>query len=286
MNERGADGCEDTGAPSASAPDPIDLPVGDIHLWFSFHGESDDLTLDATYRAFLSHEELAQEARFHFARDRRRYLLTRILVRTVLSRYTSVQPQAWRFGTGKFGRPRIAGPIAEKTHGLDFNLSHTDGLIVLGIARQTQLGIDVESVCRPIVPSVIGLAFAQAEEAALHQLPVALQKNRFFDLWTLKESYVKARGKGLKIPLDQILITLTDTSIDLALDKSLGDDAKSWRLWQLRAGDRHVVSVCAAHADLAGMRIVCRDISPLQWECLRERRIFRSTHGSESPSPS
>jgi 4'-phosphopantetheinyl transferase len=282
-HERGADGCENTGAPVLSAPNLIDLPAGDIHLWFCFHGESDDLALDATYRSLLTHEELAQEARYHFPRDRRRHLLTRILVRTVLSRYASVPAQAWRFETGKFGRPSIAGPITDETDGLDFNLSHTDGLIVLGIARQTLLGIDVENACRPIVPAVIGVAFAPAEEGALQQLPIALQQQQFFDLWTLKESYIKARGMGLQIPLDRVLFTLTDTSIDLALDASLGDDQSNWRLWQLRTDDRHVVSVCAAHADLARMRIVCRDITRLQWECLRERRIFRSTHG-DSPS--
>jgi hypothetical protein len=67
------------------------LPAGDIHLWLCPHGDSGDPALDATYRALLTPQELQQKDRFHFPRDRHRYLLTRVLVRTVLSRYAPDQ---------------------------------------------------------------------------------------------------------------------------------------------------------------------------------------------------
>lgn len=277
-------GARCAGIPVMNSPDRISLPSGDIHLWFCHHRELGTPALEVSCRALLAPEELAQEARFHLARDQYRYLLTRVLVRTVLSRYAPVQPQAWRFHTGQFGRPSIARPAAPKTRGLDFNLSHTSGLIVLGLARQTQLGVDVENVLRPAVPDIADLAFTPAETDALRELPLARQSRRFFELWTLKESYVKARGMGLRIPLNKISFTLDDTAIELALDETLGDAVQHWQLWQLQPSDEHVVSVCATRGGPAGARIVCRDIAPLQWERRRKTRISRSTRCGDGPS--
>jgi 4'-phosphopantetheinyl transferase len=84
---------------------------------------------------------------------------------------------------------------------LRFNLSHTEGLVVLAVAG-SDVGVDVEWLDRK--GRTVELAdryFAPAEATALRALPTDQQRDRFFDLWTLKESYIKARGLGLAIPL-------------------------------------------------------------------------------------
>ncbi|SCX59698.1 4'-phosphopantetheinyl transferase superfamily protein [Variovorax sp. EL159] len=252
-----------------SAAPLISLPAGDIHLWFCFHGKSGDATQDAACRALLTPEELSKQNRFHFASDRYRYLLTRALVRSVLSRYAPVQPHAWRFATGPFGRPRIEAPTIEETHGLDFNLSHTDGLIVLALARNIELGVDVENIERNAALDVADHFFSPVEAEALRALSAALQTARFFDLWTLKESYIKARGMGLQIPLDSFSFTLDDHGgIEFALaDSGTRDNtARPWHFWQLQPTQEHFVALCAAPENPAATRIVCREAAPLQWE--------------------
>src|SRR5437763_959951 len=81
---------------------------------------------------------------FHFARDRRRYLVTRALVRTVLSRYMDIAPREWAFAVNDYGRPLITNAAAAARQ-ISFNVSHTDSLIILAIAQGHELGVDVEN---------------------------------------------------------------------------------------------------------------------------------------------
>lgn len=237
----------------------LPLPAGDIHLWFCPHGEAGDPALDAAYRALLTPQELQQKDRFHFARDRYRYLLTRVLVRSVLSRYAPVQACDWRFASGSFGRPRIDG----ETHGLDFNLSHTTGLIVLAVARDIELGVDVENLRRSAVLEAVDHYFAPSEAQSLNALPPASQPHRFFELWTLKESYIKARGMGLQIPLDSFAFALdTPRDIGFTLADPRDDPTHHWHFLQLQPTLDHMVAICSS----TDARIVCRETAPLQWE--------------------
>ncbi|WP_080898348.1 4'-phosphopantetheinyl transferase family protein [Variovorax paradoxus] len=261
----------------------LPLPAGEIHLWFCPHGESSDAALEATYRALLTPQELQQKDRFHFARDRYRYLMTRVLVRSVLSRYAPIRPNDWRFVNGPFGRPRIEGPGLEETRGLDFNLSHTAGLIVLAVARDIELGIDVENTRRSAVLEAVDHYFASAEALSLGALPAALQPHRFFELWTLKESYIKARGMGLQIPLDSFAFALdAPGDIGFTLADPHDDTAHRWHFRQLQPTRDHMVAICSS----TDARFVCRETSPLQWERSLEVRTTRASRISPlSPIP-
>lgn len=262
-----------------SAAPLLPLPAGDIHLWFCFHGKSGSPALNEACGALLTPDELSKQDRFHFASDRYRYLLTRALVRSVLSRYAPVHAQAWRFALGPFGRPRIETPIVEESHGLDFNLSHTDGLIVLALARHIDLGVDAENVGRKAALDVADHFFSPVEAKALGALPPALQSERFFELWTLKESYIKARGMGLQIPLDSFSFALdeNDCTIEFALADSSDDAAQRWHFWQFQPTPEHLVALCAAPEKSTTTRIVCREVAPLQWERPLEVRATRES---------
>src|SRR5438094_1123446 len=119
------------------SPDTVDdriipLTPAEIHVWLAFYDEIADERLHAAYRELLDAAEKEQEPRFHFARDRRRYLVTRALVRTVLSRYVSIHPRDWVFAANAYGRPDIVNAQARDAC-LTFNISHTHSLIVLGV---------------------------------------------------------------------------------------------------------------------------------------------------------
>ncbi|MFM9922269.1 4'-phosphopantetheinyl transferase superfamily protein [Variovorax sp. H27-G14] len=264
--------------------DPVPIAAGDIHLWFSFHGEHGDVAWSNRCSALLEAHELRKQAAFHFARDRHQYLLTRALVRTVLSRYAPVAPQEWRFTANANGRPQLVDPGTVQTQGLEFNLSHTRGLVVMGVTRHAMLGVDAEYLSRPAPLSITDRVFSADESCALQSLPPARQPQRFYELWTLKESYVKARGLGMQIPLDQVGFLLDqEDRIELNVDAELCDAPERWDLWQLRPSADHLVAVCAETPTSTSSRVTCRDIFPMLWEKDFAVPVTRRTmHGVET----
>lgn len=217
-----------------------------LDLWLVPYREIDDPVLLQELGQLLSAEERQRGARFLHAEDRHRFLLTRASVRTVLSRYAPVAPQDWTFTANAHGRPAIA---TSHPHAADlcFNLSHTRGLIVLGVCRDRELGVDVENLRERLPsPGIAERFFSPQESAALAALPEPLRHERFFAYWTLKEAYIKARGRGLSIPLDHFCFTFPEEGcIHLRIDAEQGDRAERWQFWQFRHAENYLLSVCA-----------------------------------------
>lgn len=227
------------------AEEAVPLPEGEVHLWLAYYDEIADGGLHDIYRQVMNDAERQQELRFRFEKDRRRYLVTRALVRSVLSRYAPRPPAAWTFTANQYGRPEIANDDLGGRR-LSFNISHTDKLVVLGIARGCDLGVDVENLSTR--DAVIGIAqhyFGPNEVAALLALPADQQHHRFFEYWTFKESYIKARGMGLSLPLDGFEFSYPDErGVELAIRPHLADDPARWRFWQFRPTPEHLIALC------------------------------------------
>lgn len=268
---------------SAAEPQRIDLPDDEIHLWLSNYEECPDSVLNA-YRGLLSPEERAQEPRFWFAKDRRRYLVTRALLRLVLSRYTMVRPEQWSFDANAYGRPEIARSF-EAARWLTFNLSHTHSLIALGISRSRAIGVDVENwVAREVSMNIADRYFAPDEVAALATVPREHQQFRFFEYWTFKESYIKARGMGLSLPLEQFGFRfLQEASVEIAIDPVLQDEPGRWHFWQLRPASEYLLAVGAQRLEARAPSLVVRTTVPMVSERLLECRISRMS-GARSRS--
>jgi 4'-phosphopantetheinyl transferase len=247
-----------------------------IELWLACCDEIADESLLADYRRLLVEEELHKEARFRFVRDRHRYLITRALVRSVLSRYAAVAPQDWRFVEDTHGRPQIvnADPVARR---ISFNVSHTRSLVVLGVTCERALGVDTEDVhTRHAELDIADHYFAADEVTQLRATSRELQQTRFFEYWTLKESYIKARGMGLSLPLAQFGFDLSQPcSVSIGFHPPLIDDPARWIFGLWRARRDHYVAICAERAgrnapQLSFTQIVpLRDAAPLQCEELR-----------------
>jgi 4'-phosphopantetheinyl transferase len=218
-----------------------------IHLWLAFLDAIQDPQVLAHYRALLSREELQQQQRFYFERDRHRYLVTRAMVRSVLSRYAEVEPQEWRFAVNEYGKPSIA-PAHAAARGIEFNVSHTDGLVMIGVARGRAIGVDVENVrTQRAALEIADRFFAPEEVAALRALPLEEQPRRFFEYWTLKEAYIKARGRGLAIPLDRFALRFGKNSaqISVTLNENSADSSERWMFWQPQQPQDCLAAVCA-----------------------------------------
>jgi 4'-phosphopantetheinyl transferase len=181
-------------------------PAAAVDIWTvgSTPLDANDL---ARMSALLTSEEAARGARFVRPRDREAFVLARALVRTQLSRYAPTAPADWRFMTNAHDCPFVVDAQAGSPP-LHFNLSHTDGLVAVAIVRGHRVGVDVEDVTRAVLEAVPERHFAPDEVRDLRRLPADEQPRVFFDYWTLKEAYIKARGMGLALPLDQFAFAL------------------------------------------------------------------------------
>jgi 4'-phosphopantetheinyl transferase len=230
---------------------PIDdLPLGECHIWFARAPDTLPPARVTTCEALLTADEAGRYRAFRFERHRHLYLLTRGLVRSTLSRYARVAPADWRFALGSHGKPHIAAPALP--YSLSFNLSNTEGMVVCAVARDVPLGVDVENATRIDDPlSIAGDFFSPREIDDLRSLPSERQRERFFAYWTLKESYIKARGLGLAIPLDQIsfLLNENDARIGFVIDPRLGDDPRVWQCARIPVPAPHALAILIRRGD-------------------------------------
>jgi 4'-phosphopantetheinyl transferase len=238
------------------------LPLADdeAHVWYAWTAACSTPLQRAAYAALLTPDERARCARFAFDELKAEYLLTRALCRTVLSRYADVRPQDWRFDSNAYGRPEIAAPAGAVP--LRFNLSNARSLVACVVTRRADAGVDVEETARAEAPLEIAEQFFSADELReLRALPAAEQGRRFFDLWTLKESYIKARGLGLQIPLERFSMRFGAT-IGIAFDATLGDDADAWQFFSTRLSAAHTLSLALRRETDLSFRIQLREVVP------------------------
>ncbi len=227
------------------------LSADQVHLLWARTDTETDPASRARQLALLSAEEQARHIGFQSGRDRHQYLVSHALLRQALSLFAPVAPHAWQFARDAHGRPYIAGPAG---HGsLRFSLSHTRGLAVVAVAQNVDVGVDVEAARpHPDLGGVAAAAFTAAEVAQL-----AARPELFYDIWTLKEAYVKARGLGLSLPLDSFSFNLADpTRPRLTCHSRCGDDAARWS-FHLRRGAGY--SLALAWAGPKTMHVVERE---------------------------
>lgn len=266
-------------------PVPADEPAAriaiapdQVHLWSVHYRGVQDENLRAYYWTLLSEEERQRQQRFHFPKDRLRYLVTRALVRLTLSRYAAVEPGEWIFTANAYGRPQAQNPAAGRLR-LKFNISHTDDLIVLAVTCGRAVGVDVENVRVRAAP--IGIAdryFAQDEVAALSVASPAEQQRRFFEYWTFKESYIKARGMGLSLPLDKFGFRLADErAVSLWIHPQLEDHPRRWQLWQLAPSAEYLLALCVERYEPLATTVVLREVMPGARERMLRADFTRSS---------
>ncbi|MCP3101721.1 4'-phosphopantetheinyl transferase superfamily protein [Myxococcus sp. K15C18031901] len=226
----------------STASVPLELRPDEVHVWIVEPERIVEPRLLEAYLGLLDAKEREKQRRFHFERHQRQYLVSHALVRLTLSRYAPVAPEAWTFATNAYGRPEIQGAWGAR---LRFNLSHTDGMALVAVGLDDALGADVEDAER--AGDTVEIAdhfFAPAEVAALRTLPREAQRARFFEYWTLKESYIKARGAGLSLPLDQFAFHLEAGGPPrISFDPRMVDEPDAWRFMQLRPSARHHAAV-------------------------------------------
>jgi len=243
------------------------LALGDseVHVWFTRPERVATPALSERYQALLSPDERHRHGRFYFDHDRHHYLVAHALVRTTLSQYADVAPAAWAFRNGPHGRPEIAGP--DPAAAWRFNLTHTNGMVAVAVARGVDVGVDVEGFRqRDTGIDIARRFFAPAESAHLERQPAGDRLRVFLEFWTLKEAYIKAIGKGLAAGLDSFAMQLGEPPTVVFADDSHGDPA-DWHFRRLHLADTHLAALAVKQPG-AAPSIVIRETVPLGTEAL------------------
>ncbi|MFN2308572.1 MAG: 4'-phosphopantetheinyl transferase superfamily protein [Gammaproteobacteria bacterium] len=214
------------------------LPSNEVHLWVTRPRILQDGELLERYAALLSDSERGRQQRYRFARHRHDDLVSRALVRTSLGHYLAMPPAELRFASGDRGKPYLVNPPVP----LEFNLSHTEDFIVCAVAGTRAVGVDVEWLQRRSDTAALARRyFSERENALLLDLAGERQRDRFFDYWTLKESYIKACGQGLAIPLRHVSFEIGESAdefindqIELRFVPGRDDRPDDWCSWLIR----------------------------------------------------
>jgi|GEM_PF-124122 len=240
---------------TAPAATPIHLHRDEVHVWIA------PIEVPSTCLEELGSVLAADERRrpdgFHFEADRRRFVVSRGLLRHLLARYVGVEPQALAFRYGAAGKPELARPRGSAD--LRFNASRTRGLALYAITLRRRVGVDVEAR-RPLpeFELLVRMCLSDREQAALRALPVRLRQQAFFEAWTRKEAFLKATGEGLGFPPERVEVSMAPGE-PAALRCIDGDQeaAAAWSLWAPPVGPGHAAAVAV---EGHGHHVSCRQL--------------------------
>lgn len=224
-----------------AGPSRAPLPDHDVHVWratLSARPAGMDM-LEAT----LTADERARADRYQARADRERFVVARGTLRSILGRYLAMRPGDVRFAYGHRGKPVIEA--AMNAGGLRFNLSHSGEVVLVGVTQDRDLGVDVELLRPREEDALAARFFSPRENAGLRALPARDRRTAFYACWTRKEAYVKAKGDGLAIALDQFSVTVAPDQTAALLHVE-GDSLEPgrWALADLNVGDAYAAALC------------------------------------------
>lgn len=221
-------------------PAQIVLNGDEAHVWRVSLDQSQAI-IERLSR-LLTADELTKAGRFRFAKDRNQFIIGRGLLRVLLGRYLAREPEQLRFRYSSYGKPSLEDGAQA---GLQFNLSHSHQMALLAFTRGRNVGVDIEYM-RPDVEfeQLAQHFFSPSECAVLLDVAPALRKETFYNCWTRKEAYIKARGEGLSIPLDVFDVSLRPGE-PAALLQCREDPAEvaRWSLHALIPGEQYAAAL-------------------------------------------
>ncbi len=233
-------------------PETLVLGRDEVHVWRA--------TLDQTpsqIESFLHNlaaDEQARAEKFYFERDRERFIVARGVLRAILGGYLNRTPECLSISYSSRGKPALA----EQSGGdaIRFSVSHSQGVALYAVTRGREVGIDLERIRFDLaVAEIAERFFSQREALTLRTLPTEVHRQAFFNCWTRKEAYIKARGEGLSLPLDQFDVSLAPGEPAAILGTQRGpSEACRWSLQELIPGAGYVAALAV---EGHGWRLTC-----------------------------
>jgi len=221
---------------------PLALPESEVHLWrVDLAAVADG---EPGWRQVLSDDEQVRAARFHFSRDRQRYVAARALLRIILAGYLVSNPKDLTFLYSEKEKPALSHNYADSE--LEFNVSHSASVALLAFTRGRQIGVDVEQVRQDFdVEGIARRFFSPSEQEQLSGFSPAEKYAAFFRCWTRKEAYIKATGAGLSLPLTQFDVSIAGGEAQALLaTRPNASEAGRWSLREVPAGAGYIAALC------------------------------------------
>jgi 4'-phosphopantetheinyl transferase len=222
-------------------PDPFPtLSAPEVHLWRANLNDH----AAGSLRPLLAADEISRADRFHFDKDRNHYIVARGLLRRLLGSYLNTPAAELSFSYAEKGKPFLA---KGRYGAINFNLAHSHGLAVYAFSIERELGVDLEFIKEDFGGEKLAERFfSSGEIAVLRTVSAELKNEAFFNCWTRKEAYIKARGEGLSMPLDQFEVSLApgDAAALLCNHQEPGETTR-WSMQSVEMPDGYVAALVA-----------------------------------------
>src|SRR5215203_1622304 len=224
----------------------------EVHVWRVFL-DSPELEIESFLR-ILSVEELGRASRFHFEKDKKRFIVARGILRNILSHYLGICPQNILFEYTAQGKPSLASGGGEAN--LRFNLSHSNEVALYAISRCRNIGIDIERVQDDIAIDEISKKFYSHNEiGVLANINKNDRSRLFFQYWTRKEAILKGTGKGISFPMEQCDVsTISGRVLSPVILPGNNEESVCWYVQDLFPGHGYVAAI---GADSDDCKILC-----------------------------
>lgn len=222
-------------------PAPPDLTIDRaVHIWRAPTDVAHE-RLDV-FEKLLSPEERERMAGFRIPAKRAESIIARGLLRHLLATLLRQQPQQLQFTLGPHGKPALAPTTAATP--LQFNVSHTAHCVLIAIAANARIGIDIEKI-RPATPceELSQRFFTANEHAALTLLPEPAKREAFFRCWTRKEALLKAAGHGIAAGLDTFDVPVSPAAAPLHIPATFANETTTWTLFDIHPGLGYVATL-------------------------------------------
>jgi 4'-phosphopantetheinyl transferase len=213
----------------------------ELHVWRAALQQSPSVV--EALGVVLSQEEIERAERFHFERDRQSFIVSRGILRYLLSSYTSVEPARLHLEYTSTGKPFLSARNGQPD--LNFNLSHSGGFVLYAFSHGWQVGIDIEHI-RPIeeLEQVAESNFSTKEYKELRTVGGEARLKAFFNCWTRKEAFIKALGDGLSFPLQEFDVSfLPDEPARLLSIYARPLEAARWSMVDLQPARGYVAAL-------------------------------------------
>ncbi len=217
----------------------------EVQIWYAYPALHH---LDLDTSALLSRDEQERRARFRFETSRDDFIFCRGMLRILLASYLGAPPAELCLAYSAHGKPSLVTPSGD----LEFNLSHSHGIVLFAFSQGRRVGVDVEYVRRDLnVQEIAGRFFSAAENHALMQR--SYMHDAFFHCWTRKEAFVKARGEGLSCPLDSFDVSVAPEEEEVSLTTRPDVcESQSWQLWSLNSFPGYAAAVPVESGQVRG----------------------------------
>lgn len=215
----------------------VDLGKNVVHVWIA---DIDSLFPNYfQYKALLCTEELQRESKFVFEYLRKRFAISRGILRTILRGYLQSDDPI-DFSYGPNGKPCLKDPF----NNLHFNLSHSNGLAVYGIANRVEIGVDIEHIKTDFLEKKLEeYVFSEAEKSVFNSLKIEDKTLAFYQAWTRKEAVLKALGKGLSDSPTKIEVTFEPSVEPKILRIHPNTDVAHWSIHSFNIRSEYVGAV-------------------------------------------